>query len=198
MTITDMDVVYVITSSSLEMTVTPGDLLAAELARQGKTRADLAKDLGVNWPTVDRWIKNDGFAQKNRVNAALVMGLQPDAFEVPEHTVVHRLKCEEVLEAYLASPRALPEITEVEKATLRSVQIPLDSVPTELFYNGLLMLLRGYLTPADLAKELEFNEGLSRSVGEKMKQIEDIARMFEQNRKEMAERRKKKRDGGEK
>lgn len=197
MTITRMDVVYVITSNSPEMTPTPGDLLAAELVKQGKDRAYLARKLEVNWPTIDRWIRNIGFTLKNRVSAALALDLQPDAFEVVERTVEHRALCEKRLDDFLASPIGA-DASEWEKAALRSVQFPLDKAPTQAFYVGFLMLLRGQLELADFQKELALNADLARSVDEKMSQIEEIARMFEKNRKDAAERRQKKREGGEK
>lgn len=190
-----MDVVYVVPSNFPRMTVTPGELLAAELEQRGIKRSDLAKLLHVNWPTVDRWVKNEGFSRKNRVNAALALKLQADHFEVPDQTLAHQAMCADVLQRFLDSPLAPKNITDEEKASLQSQQIPLHSQPTIHFYSGLLLLLRGQLDPANFRKEVEFNERLARAVSEKTEKIQSIARESENARKEKTAKRKRKKPG---
>jgi hypothetical protein len=191
MPVTDMDVVYVVPSNFQKMTVTPGELLAAMLERQGLKRSDLAKLVNVNWPTVDRWVQNEGFSRKNRVNAAVALGLQPDTFEVPDLTIAHREKCADVLREFLSSPLAPKDVTEEERASLRSQQIPLHLQPTIYFFSGLLLLLRGQLDPANFEAEVAENEQLSRSVAQKKEEIQRLAVEAEKTRKEKSSKRKK-------
>lgn len=188
----NMDVVYVVPSNFPKMTVTPGELLAAELEQRGIKRSDLAKLLHVNWPTVDRWVKNEGFGRKNRVNAALALKLQADHFEVPDQTLTHQAVCADVLQQFLSSPLAPKNITDEEKASLQSQQIPLHSQPTIHFYSGLLLLLRGQLDPANFEEEVRLNERLARSVSEKQQAIQRIAQEAEKARQERTARRKPK------
>jgi transcriptional regulator with XRE-family HTH domain len=166
---------YIVPSDFSAMKLTPGEFLAAELDRLGMTRADLAKTIGVEWPTINRWVKNDGFTRKNRVAAAAALGLQPDHFEVPPATILHQLKCEEECRKFLASPLAPPDITDEEKAALASQQIPLDRDPTEHFYAGLLYLLRGRLLPSRFEAEVAENEALARRRDAKIESIQKDA-----------------------
>lgn len=160
---------YIVPSDLSAMKLTPGEFLAAEIERLGLKRADLARRVGVLWPTIDRWVKDEGFNEKNRVAAAAALGLQPDHFNVPSITIVHQLKCDEMRARFLASPLAPSDITDDEKAALASQQIPLDREPTEQFYAGLLYLLRGQLPASRFDSEVEENEALARQVAERVK-----------------------------
>lgn len=173
---------YIVPSDLSAMKLTSGEFLAAELERLGMTRADLAKKVGVEWPTINRWVKDDGFTRKNRVAAAAALGLQPDHFEVPPVTILHQLKCQEMCQKFLASPLAPPDITDEEKASLASQQIPLDRDPTEHFYAGLLYLLRGQLAPNQFEEEVAENEALARRRDAKIESIKKGAAKREQER----------------
>lgn len=155
-----MAAAYFIRSSFAAMRMSPGEHLAAEIKRQGLTRQALAKLLGVQWPTIDRWTKDDGFNEKNQTSAALAMGLQWDHFRAVEPAVAHRLACEQALQRFLNSPIAPPDISEAEKATLASVRFPLDKVPTPQFYPAFILMLRGWLQEQDFERELKENEEL--------------------------------------
>jgi hypothetical protein len=154
---------YIVRSSFPAMKVTPGEHLAAEIKRLGLTRQKLAKMLGVQWPTVDRWTKDDGFNEKNQTSAALAMGLQWDHFRVADTAVAHRLRYEAELAAYLNGPGVPNDVTESERATLASVRLPLDQMPTEYFFSTLLHMLRGgnWLLHTDFEKELIKNTELN-------------------------------------
>jgi hypothetical protein len=170
-----MDVVYVVPSNFAAMAQTPGAFLASELERIGMSRAELARLVDVNWPTVDRWVKGNGFSKKNRELAARAMGFQPDHFERPDYTSLHQELRERAIAEFLASELAPPDVTDEERVALHSQQLPLTRKPTRHFYMALLSLLRGHLDPADFATELDENEALAASVAAKLgKQVSKV------------------------
>lgn len=91
------------------------------------------------------------------------MGLQWDHFRTADAAVAHRLAYEQELEAFLKSPGAPSDITDSEKATLASVRLPLDQMPTDYFFSTLLHMLRGgnWLLHADFEEEFAKNAELN-------------------------------------
>lgn len=166
-----MATAYIVPSNSRAMKITPGEFLSAELERLGLKRSDLAEKMGVRWPTVDRWTKDDGFTAKNRMAVAAALRLQSDHFEQPAHTVEHQLKCDEQREKFFASDLAPKDLTQEERDSLLSVQIPLDREPTPHFYAAFLYLLRGQLVTSKFDAELKENEGLARRAASKIEAI---------------------------
>jgi transcriptional regulator with XRE-family HTH domain len=184
-----MATAYIVPSNSQAMKITPGEFLSAELERLGLKRSDLAEKMGVRWPTVDRWTKDDGFTAKNRMAVAAALRLQSDHFEQPAHTVEHQLKCDEQREKFFASDLAPKDLTTEERASLVSVQIPLDREPTQHFYAAFLYLLRGQLVPSKFGAELRENESLARRAANKIEAISKTAKKKHERRKPPAKKR---------
>jgi len=195
-----MDVVYVVPSSSPEMTLTSGQYLEVELGRLDVEKTELASRLKVRYATVLDWCRGRGgfdgpsaHNRKNRVAAARALGLDDDHFEMPEATELHREKCRKALAAFLANPLAPKDLSEAELANLRATSPPLDREPTELFYEGYFYLLRNRLSPSRLAAELEENEALQRSLDQKLKKAYAAVQEKEQARANNVKKRAQKR-----
>jgi hypothetical protein len=61
---------------------TPGQLLAAELERQNIARSEFARRARRTYQTVLNWTRDRGFSRAQRAEAARVLGLAPDCFDV--------------------------------------------------------------------------------------------------------------------
>lgn len=147
------------------------------------TRQQLAVQIGVRWPTVDRWTKDDGFNEKNQKLVAQALGLQHDYFRIPDTAIVHRLHCEQILRDFLSSPLASLDISDAEKAALSSLRVPLDRTPTQQFYLAMLMLLRGQLQTKDFERELKENEELHREKNAELTRIRQASQAADVGRR---------------
>jgi hypothetical protein len=171
----NMDPVYVVASHLPEMTLTAGQFLEVELKRLEVGKTELAKRLGVNYPTVLEWCQSGkGFDgptahnRKNRFSAAKALGLNEEHFEVPNATFLHREKCKKALQEFLSNPLAPSDVTPAELANLEGTFPPLNREPTALFYEAYFYLIRNRLKPAEFERELSENEALQRSIEKKL------------------------------
>lgn len=149
---------------------TPGHLLQQMLVERGLDKTALAEKLGVRYPTVLRWTKDDGFTHANRVKAARALGLPLSYFEKPDFSAIHEAKRQEALAEFFRSPLAAG-ISDDERASLASLIVPLDRRPSVQFYAALIYLLRNHLEPQRFDQAVIENEQLAASAAEKLARL---------------------------
>lgn len=149
---------------------TPEQLLEETLIELGVRKTDLGRHFKAKQPyqLVQKWIKGQGFNERNQRAAEDFLGLPRGYFERPEQASHHRREAHRVrvLEEFLATDLG-KEATESEVRVLRSIRFLDDILPTTATYAAILLALSHRLASEKVAEVLQYNEELRLSAKKK-------------------------------
>lgn len=131
----------------------PGEMLEALLLQRGITPTEFGRRMGSNYLLARRWIKGEGFDRsvRNQAKAAKEFGVPPNYFRSPDlaerRETIRRREFERFCTTELGQSMSVEEY-----ASLNSIQLFVDAVPTVAYYQIQLGLLRNNL-PRSVADE---------------------------------------------
>jgi len=138
------------------MDPTPGELLTAVLKEKGVTKTALAVKTGRTFQTVSNWCKDIGFGEEQRALAVRALGLSEDYFSHPD-LVAQRENYRIAVLRKFRSHRVGKTLSHEEWKCLESVRWPEGTEPTETRYWGMVLVMRGAITPQEFAENVEAN-----------------------------------------
>lgn len=144
----------------------PGALLQQALREKGWTKTELAEKVGVRYPTVLRWTRNQGFTASAQQKVAAALNLPLDHFSSTDAEAREKEK-RKALDQLYADPDAA-DLTQEERLSLESVLIPPGKKPTYMFYLVMMNILRNRLEPWKEGQVIEENEAIAAQIRRKM------------------------------
>lgn len=148
---------YLYKSDLIPMTDEPHQVLEAQLEAREITKTAFAKRVGKSFQTVWNWTKGIGFGPDQRAIAARGLNEAPDYFEHPDLAQQRETYRLSVLKKFRAS-RVAKRITPEEWRSLETFKWPEEIAPTESKYWGLVLVIRGQLTPGEFTESADYNE----------------------------------------